>query len=192
MTDTRILEVIKSTPRHVFVDEALAHRAYEDTALPIGFNQTISQPYIVARMTEVLLAERPLENVLEIGTGSGYQAVVLAQLVSKVFTVERISGMLDRAASKFKLLGVRNISHRHADGGMGWPEKGPYDGIIVTASPMRIPEELIAQLNVGGRMVVPLGNGQGQELVLVTRTASEVTTEVLERVKFVPLVSGKA
>jgi protein-L-isoaspartate(D-aspartate) O-methyltransferase len=192
VTDTRILEVIKSTPRHVFVDEALAHRAYEDTALPIGFNQTISQPYIVARMTEVLLAERPLENVLEIGTGSGYQAVVLAQLVSKVFTVERISGMLDRAASKFKLLGVRNISHRHADGGMGWPEKGPYDGIIVTASPMRIPEELIAQLNVGGRMVVPLGNGQGQELVLVTRTASEVTTEVLERVKFVPLVSGKA
>lgn len=192
VTDTRILEVIKSTPRHVFVDEALAHRAYEDTALPIGFNQTISQPYIVARMTEVLLAEGPLENVLEVGTGSGYQAVVLAQLVSKVFTVERISGMLDRAASKFKLLGVRNISHRHADGGMGWLEKGPYDGIIVTASPMRIPEELIAQLNVGGRMVVPLGNGQGQELVLVTRTASEVTTEVLERVKFVPLVSGKA
>jgi len=191
VTDTRILEVINSTPRHVFIDEALAHRAYEDTALPIGFNQTISQPYIVAKMTEVLLAEGPLDTVLEVGTGSGYQAVVLAQLVPKVYTVERISGMLERAAAKFKLLGVRNISYRHADGGMGWPEKGPYDGIIVTASPMRIPEELIAQLNVGGRMVVPLGNPQRQELVLVTRTDDGVKKEVLESVKFVPLVSGK-
>ena len=192
MNDSRILEVIKSTPRHLFVDEALAHRAYEDTALPIGFNQTISQPYIVARMTEVLLAEGPMSSVFEVGTGSGYQAAVLAQLVDKVYTVERISGMIERAASRFKMLGLRNISYRHSDGGMGWPERGPFDGIILTASPMHIPEDLVEQLVVGGRMVVPLGVGDAQELVLVTRTTAGVETEVLETVNFVPLVSGKA
>jgi len=192
VNDSRILEVIKSTPRHLFVDEALAHRAYEDTALPIGFNQTISQPYIVARMTEVLLAEGPMSSVFEVGTGSGYQAAVLAQLVDKVYTVERISGMIERAASRFKMLGLRNISYRHSDGGMGWPERGPFDGIILTASPMHIPEDLVEQLVVGGRMVVPLGVGDAQELVLVTRTTAGVETEVLETVNFVPLVSGKA
>ena len=191
VADPRILEVINSTPRHVFVDEALAHRAYEDTALPIGFNQTISQPYIVARMTEVLLAAGPLTRVLEVGTGSGYQAAVLAQLVDKVYTVERISDMLERAAAKFKLLGLRNISCRHADGGMGWPEHGPYDGIIVTASPMHIPEELIAQMAEGGRMVVPVGDKDTQELVLITSTTDGIETEVLEPVNFVPLLSGK-
>ena len=191
VNDSRILEVIKSTPRHLFVDEALAHRAYEDTALPIGFNQTISQPYIVARMTEVLLSEGPMSSVLEVGTGSGYQAAVLAQLVDKVYTVERISGMIERAASRFKMLGLRNVSYRHSDGGMGWPERGPFDGIILTASPMHIPEDLVEQLVVGGRMVVPLGVGDAQELVLVTRTAAGVETQVLETVNFVPLVSGK-
>jgi len=190
--DERILDVINSTPRHAFIDEALAHRAYEDIALPIGFNQTISQPYIVARMTEVLLSDGPLSRVLEIGTGSGYQAAVLAQLTDSVFTVERISGLLAKAVSRFKLLGLRNIQYKHADGGMGWPEKGPYDGIIVTASPRRIPDELIGQLAEGGRMVVPLGNGDHQQLTLVSNSADGVTSEVLEAVKFVPLQGGKS
>ncbi len=190
--DERILDVINSTPRHAFIDEALAHRAYEDIALPIGFNQTISQPYIVARMTEVLLSGGPLSRVLEIGTGSGYQAAVLAQLTDSVFTVERISGLLEKAVSRFKLLGLRNIQYKHADGGMGWPEKGPYDGIIVTASPRRIPDELIGQLAEGGRMVVPLGHGDHQQLTLVSNSADGVTSEVLEAVKFVPLQGGKS
>jgi protein-L-isoaspartate(D-aspartate) O-methyltransferase len=192
IVDERILDVINSTPRHAFIDEALAHRAYEDTALPIGFNQTISQPYIVAKMTEALLAEGPLKKVLEVGTGSGYQAAVLAQLVEKIYTVERISGLLEKATARFKMLGLRNIMSKHADGGMGWPEKGPFDGIIVTASPRRIPDELIGQLAEGGRMIVPLGVADRQELVLVVKTANEVSTEVLEAVRFVPLVGGKS
>ena len=191
INDERILDVINSTPRHAFIDEALAHRAYEDTALPIGFNQTISQPYIVARMTEVLLSEGPLKNVLEVGTGSGYQAAVLAQLVDKIYTVERIAGLLEKAIARFKLLGLRNIISKHADGGMGWPERGPFDGIIVTASPRRVSDELIEQLAEGGRMIVPVGVADRQELVLVLKTEVGVTTEVLEAVKFVPLVGGK-
>ena len=190
--DERILDVVTSTPRHAFIDEALAHRAYEDIALPIGFNQTISQPYIVARMTEVLLAGGPLNRVLEIGTGSGYQAAVLAQLVDRVYTVERISGLLEKAVSRFRLLGLRNIQYKHADGGLGWPERGPYDGIIITASPRRIPDELIAQLTEGGRMVVPLGHGDQQQLTMITNSADGVISEVLEAVKFVPLMGGKA
>jgi protein-L-isoaspartate(D-aspartate) O-methyltransferase len=190
--DERILDVINSTPRHAFIDEALAHRAYEDTALPIGFNQTISQPYIVARMTEVLLAEGPLNRVLEIGTGSGYQTAVLAQLTNKVFTLERISGLLDKAVSRFKLLGLRNIQFKHADGGMGWPERGPYDAIIVTASPRRIADELIGQLAEGGRIIAPVGHGGNQQLTVTTNTMGEVSSEVLEAVKFVPLVAGKS
>ncbi len=190
--DERILDVINSTPRHAFIDEALAHRAYEDIALPIGFNQTISQPYIVARMTEVLLSNGPLNRVLEIGTGSGYQAAVLAQLTDSVFTMERVSGLLEKAVSRFKLLGLRNIQYKHADGGMGWPEKGPYDGIIVTASPRRIPDELVAQLVTGGRMVVPLGLGDHQQLTVVINSEDGVTSEVLEAVKFVPLLGGKS
>ena len=190
--DERILDVINSTPRHAFIDEALAHRAYEDIALPIGFNQTISQPYIVARMTEVLLRDGPLDRVLEIGTGSGYQAAVLAQLTDSVFTMERVSGLLEKAVSRFKLLGLRNIQYKHADGGMGWPEKGPYDGIIVTASPRRIPDELVAQLTIGGRMVVPLGHGDHQQLTVVCNSVDGVTSEVLEAVKFVPLLGGKS
>lgn len=190
--DERILDVVTSTPRHAFIDEALAHRAYEDIALPIGFNQTISQPYIVARMTEVLLGGGPLNRVLEIGTGSGYQAAVLAQLVDRVYTVERISGLLEKAVSRFRLLGLRNIQYKHADGGLGWPERGPFDGIIITASPRRIPDELIAQLTEGGRMVVPLGHGDQQQLTMITNSADGVISEVLEAVKFVPLMGGKA
>ena len=187
-----VLDVINSTPRHVFIDEALAHRAYEDTALPIGFNQTISQPYIVARMTEALLANGPLKRVLEVGSGSGYQAAVLAQLVDRVFTVERISGLLDKAASRFRLLGLKNIQYKHADGVMGWPERGPFDGIIVTASPRVIPEDLIEQLAVGGRMIVPVGKSDHQELILMIKTESGVTSESLEAVRFVPMLGGKA
>lgn len=192
ISDERILDVINSTPRHVFVDEALAHRAYEDIALPIGFNQTISQPFIVARMTEALLAQGPLDRVLEVGTGSGYQAAVLSQLVNKVYTVERISGLLEKAVSRFRLLGLRNIQYKHGDGVMGWPERGPFDGIIVTASPRRIPDELIAQLKVGGRMVVPVGQANHQELILLCKTRDGMTSEVLEAVRFVPLLGGKA
>ncbi len=191
IVDERILDIINSTPRHAFIDEALAHRAYEDTALPIGFNQTISQPYIVARMTEVLLAEGPLKSVLEVGTGSGYQAAVLAQLVDKIYTVERISGLREKATARFRMLGLRNIISKYADGGMGWPERGPFDGIIVTASPRRVSEELIEQLAEGGRMIVPVGVADRQELVLVVKTADGITSEVLEAVKFVPLVGGK-
>ncbi len=191
ITDDKVLDVINSTPRHAFIDEALSHRAYEDTALPIGFNQTISQPYIVARMTEVLLGDEPMTKVLEVGTGSGYQAAVLAQLVDKVYTVERISGLLEKAVARFRLLGLRNIQHKHADGVMGWPERGPYDGIIVTASPRLIPDELIAQLRVGGKIIVPVGQADHQELVLMVKTEDGMTSEVLEEVRFVPLLGGK-
>jgi protein-L-isoaspartate(D-aspartate) O-methyltransferase len=187
-----ILDVINETPRHAFVDEALANRAYEDTALPIGFNQTISQPYIVAKMTEALLAEGPVENVLEVGTGSGYQTAVLARLIRKVYTVERISGLLNRARELLSTIGYRNIQFKHADGGMGWSVRGPFDAIIVTASPRVVPEALIEQLSLTGRMLVPVGEARHQELVLIQRKGDEVERQVLEAVKFVPLLSGKA
>ena len=192
VTNEEVLDVISATPRHVFIDEALAHRAYEDTALPIGHNQTISQPYIVARMTEILFAGGPLEKVLEVGTGSGYQAAVLSPLVGRVFTCERIKALLDKAQSRFRLLGLRNVPAKYADGGMGWPEKGPFDAIIVTASPGDIPQSLLDQLKVGGRMVIPVGSGDAQELLLVIRGEEETTAEVVEAVRFVPLLGGKA
>ena len=187
-----ILGVISETPRHAFVDEALANRAYEDTALPIGFNQTISQPYIVAKMTEALLADGPVENVLEVGTGSGYQTAVLARLIPKIYTVERISGLLNRARELLATIGLRNIQFKHADGGMGWSERGPFDAIIVTASPRVIPEALIEQLSPTGRMLVPVGEARHQKLVLVQRNGEDVERQVLEAVRFVPLLSGKS
>lgn len=191
ITDPQVLEVMGNTPRHIFIDEALSHRAYEDTALPIGFNQTISQPYIVARMTEILLADGPLERVLEVGTGSGYQTTVLAQLVDQVFSVERIKPLQDKARQRFGLLKLRNISLKHSDGGMGWPERGPFDGILATCAPEEIPAELLLQLKVGGRLVIPVGGSRQQELKLVQRvTEEEYQTEILEGVKFVPLLSG--
>lgn len=192
IVDERILDIIMSTPRHAFIDEALAHRAYEDTALPIGFNQTISQPYIVARMTEVLLAAGPLRRVLEVGTGSGYQTAILAPLVEKIYTVERIAGLLERANTRFKLLGLRNVQSRHADGTMGWPDRGPFDGILVTASPRVVPDELLTQLAPGGRMVVPVGQSNHQELRLICKSEEGITSEVLELVRFVPLLGGKS
>ena len=187
-----LLDVIASTPRHMFVDEALASRAYEDTALPIGFNQTISQPYIVARMTQVLLAEGPLEKVLEIGTGSGYQTAILSQLVTRVYTVERIQGLSERAQETLKLIGLRNIQFKHDDGNIGWSYRGPFDGIIVTASPRLIPQGLVDQLALGGRLIIPVGSSEAQLLTVVRMTSAGAETEVLEDVKFVPLLGGKA
>ena len=188
--DELVLDIINSTPRHVFIDEALSHRAYEDNALPIGFNQTISQPYIVARMTACLLAAGPLKNVLEIGTGCGYQTAVLAQLVDNVSSVERIRGLHERAKETLRKLGLRNIRFKYDDGNIGWQARGPFDGIIVTASPAQVPAGPIEQLAPGGRLICPVG-GEDQELHLLVNTADGIETEVLERVKFVPLVNGR-
>ncbi|HSG91254.1 MAG TPA: protein-L-isoaspartate(D-aspartate) O-methyltransferase [Pseudomonadales bacterium] len=190
IADARVLGVIAATPRHLFVEEALSHRAYEDTALPIGHAQTISQPYVVARMTEALLADGPLGNVLEIGTGCGYQTAVLAQLVGHVYSVERIRPLLDRARTRLRELKLRNVSLRHADGTMGWPEKGPFEGILVTAAPRGVPQELLDQLAVGGRLVLPVGDGEIQELRCIHRTPEGLRQELLGKVRFVPLLGG--
>lgn len=187
--DERVLDVMLNTPRHIFLDEALAHRAYEDSSLPIGHQQTLSQPYIVARMTELLLQAAP-KKVLEIGTGSGYQTAVLAQLIDKVFSIERIGALLDKAKQRAKLLEFNNVVFKHSDGGMGWAERGPYDGILSAAAPRVIPEELKQQLAVGGRLVIPVG-GQEQHLVVVDRTAEGFIEQVVEPVNFVPLISGR-
>lgn len=193
VTNIRVLDVIRNTPRHIFLDEALSHRAYEDTALPIGYGQTLSQPYIVARMTEILLGASggKLEKVLEVGTGSGYQTTVLAQLVGQVFSVERIKPLQDKARDRLRQLGLRNVQLKHADGGYGWPEMGPYDGILSTAAPRAVPDELLAQLAPNGILVIPVG-GQEQELHLVMRDGDtdKFVTQKLEPVKFVPLLSG--
>ncbi len=186
----KVLGTIRNTPRHIFVEEALASRAYEDTALPIGHGQTISQPYIVARMTEVLLEDGPLDTVLEVGTGSGYQTAVLAQLVKRVYSVERISALQRMARSRFQAMNLRNVRLKHTDGGMGLPEYAPFDGIIVTAAPEGIPRTLVEQLKPGGRMVLPIGTRQEQVLVKVTRTESGYEKEILEQVVFVPLLGG--
>ena len=188
--DLNVLNAMRATPRHIFVDEALASRAYEDTALPIGHGQTISQPYIVARMTELLIEVGPLDTVLEIGTGSGYQTAVLSRLVKRVHSVERIESLQRLARKRFQELRLRNIRLHHSDGGMGLPEYGPFDGILVTAAPEGIPRVLVEQLKQGGRMVLPIGQEQAQILVRVTRTADGYEKELLERVVFVPLLRG--
>jgi protein-L-isoaspartate(D-aspartate) O-methyltransferase len=188
ITNEDVLQVMLDTPRHIFLDEALSHRAYEDTALPIGHNQTISQPYIVARMTELLLQTSP-RRVLELGTGSGYQAAVLAQLVDEVYSVERINPLLEKAQRRFKLLGLNNISSRHADGGIGWPERGLYDAVIMTAAPTEIPLELVRQLKEGGKMILPLGDAQ-QSLTIVTRRGSSFEQKIIEPAMFVPFLPG--
>ena len=189
--DNAVLNVIRSTPRHLFVDEALATRAYEDTALPIGHGQTISQPYIVARMTELLIAAGP-QKVLEVGTGSGYQAAVLAGLVPKVYTTERITALVTQARQRFRQLGLRNVRATHSDGSWGWPEFAPFDAIIVTAGGEEIPQALLEQLAPGGRLVMPVGGRAGQTLVLVTRTSDGYEKQELEPVVFVPLIGGPA
>jgi protein-L-isoaspartate(D-aspartate) O-methyltransferase len=184
-----VLETIGSTPRHLFVDEALASRAYEDTALPIGHGQTISQPYIVARMTELLQEVKP-SKVLEVGTGSGYQAAILSRLVDKVYTTERIESLASQARQRFRRLGYRNVRVQHSDGSWGWPQSGPFDAIIVTAGGADIPEPLLEQLAVGGRLVMPLGDRARQILVSVTRTPTVYERVDLEPVVFVPLIGG--
>lgn len=185
-----VLEVIANTPRHIFVDEALSHRAYEDTALPIGFGQTISQPYIVARMTEILLEQAPLESVLEIGTGCGYQAVVLAQLVNRVYSVERIAPLQQKAKDRMKLLRANNVKLKHADGNWGWPDEGPFDAILSAAAPDHIPVQLAEQLKVGGQLIIPIGDERKQVLTLVTRTEDGFSKKIIEDVMFVPMLSG--
>lgn len=188
--DARVLDVMRQTPRHIFLDEALAHRAYEDTALPIGHSQTLSQPYIVARMTEILLAAGPLGKVLEIGTGSGYQTAVLAQLAGTVHSIERIKPLQDKARERLTGLGLHNVRLRHADGLQGWPGEGNYDGIIGTAAALGVPAALTDLLAVGGRLVLPVGGTQQQSLVLVTRTEEGLRQEVIEPVHFVPMLGG--
>jgi protein-L-isoaspartate(D-aspartate) O-methyltransferase len=186
----QVLQVMRDVPRHLFVDEALASRAYENNALPIGRAQTISQPYIVARMTEALLGSEVLDTVLEIGTGSGYQTAVLAPLVRRVYTVERIASLLEQAKQRFRMLKLRNIHPKHSDGGLGLPEFSPYDGIIVTAAPEGVPLLLVEQLRIGARMILPIGNMNAQALVQITRTRKGYDTQMLEAVNFVPLLGG--
>ena len=185
-----VLERIRSVPRHIFVDEALSSRAYEDTALPIGFGQTISQPYIVARMTEALLLGGPLGNVLEVGTGCGYQTAVLAALVGRIHTIERIEPLLKRAKERLKELGIKNVRFRHGDGSLGWKAAAPFDGILVAAAPLRVPEALLEQLAVGGRLIMPVGPEGQQELVRFTRREQKVERQNLGPVAFVPLLGG--
>jgi protein-L-isoaspartate(D-aspartate) O-methyltransferase len=187
----KVLEVMALTPRHIFVDEALQSRAYEDTALPIGYNQTISQPFIVARMTELLLEAGPLKRVLEIGTGCGYQTAILAQLVEHVFTVERLLPLLEKAKKTLRELKIDNISFRHYDGSWGWELKAPFDGILVAAAPVELPEMLLEQMAMGAVMVIPVGKPGCQELQRVTRTVDGYEVEKLDMVNFVPFLSGK-
>jgi len=191
ITSMEVLDVMRSTPRHIFLDEALSHRAYEDVALPIGHNQTISQPYVVARMTEAIIKSGKVNRVLEIGTGCGYQTAIIAQLADRVFTVERIKPLLDRARKNLKTLALRNIEFKHDDGSLGWEQRGPFDAIITTAAPQRVPEELLQQLNDGGRLVIPVGGDESQELKLIQRQGNEFEERVLEMVRFVPLLFGQ-
>ena len=191
ISNERVLEVIRDTPRHLFVDEALASRAYEDTALPIGYNQTISQPYIVAAMTDLIIKNNP-QKLLEIGTGSGYQAAVLAPLVPKVYTVERIEPLARQARQRFRKLGLRNIRASYSDGTEGLPEFAPYDAIITTAAAEVIPQALLEQLSPdGGRLVIPVGGRAHQTLTVVTRNYDKYEYEELDPVVFVPLLSGQ-
>jgi protein-L-isoaspartate(D-aspartate) O-methyltransferase len=190
VTSSAVLEVIRDTPRHIFVDEALASRAYEDSALPIGHGQTISQPYIVARMTELVLAGRRPERVLEIGSGCGYQTAILARLVGTVYSVERYQALLKLARERLYALRLNNVRLRHADGTHGWPEHAPYDGILVAASCPEVPLALCEQLAPGARLIAPVGPRGGQQLTVVTREASGLQTQSIEAVTFVPLVSG--
>ncbi|HSM29219.1 MAG TPA: protein-L-isoaspartate(D-aspartate) O-methyltransferase [Woeseiaceae bacterium] len=185
-----VLNQIRNVPRHLFVDEALASRAYEDTALPIGHGQTISQPYVVAKMTEALLDGFDGEKVLEIGTGCGYQTAVLASLVKKVYSVERIPELLRKAKQRLRDLDIYNVQFRPGDGWKGWPKYSPYDGIIVAAAAPVVPERLLEQLAPGGRLVMPVGAPGYQELMLVTQEHDHFEQKSLGGVSFVPLVQG--
>lgn len=188
INDERLLQAIEEVPRERFVDEAFEHKAWENMALPIGSGQTISQPYMVAKMTS-LLELTPTSRVLEIGTGSGYQTAILAHLVEHVYSVERIKGLQWQAKRRLKQLDLHNVSTRHGDGWQGWPSRGPFDAIIVTAAPPEIPVELMSQLDEGGILVLPVGEEQ-QQLKRIRRRAGEFSVETVEPVRFVPLVKG--
>jgi len=187
--DVRVLDVMRSTPRHLFLDEALAHRAYEDKSLPIGHNQTLSRPYTVARMSELLLASCAAKKVLEIGTGSGYQTSVLAQLVPRLLTMERIEPLLDRARDRLQQMGIHNVVYKHGDGYEGWPAREPFDGIMVTAAPSQVPQALQWQLAEGGCMIIPVGDDD-QYLLKITRSGNHFSKQKIEAANFVPLVNG--
>lgn len=190
INNIEVLQAIANSPRHIFVPEILAHKAYDNTALPIGQGQTISQPYIVAKMSELLLANGRPENILEIGTGSGYQTSILAQLTDKVFSVERIKTLQWQAKRCLRAMDLHNVSMKHGDGWKGWASKGPFAAIIVTAAPISVPEALLEQLAEGGRLVIPVGE-QIQILKIITRHGDEYTEEQIEAVRFVPLVPGE-
>ncbi len=198
ISNPAVLERIRSVPRHLFVDEALASRAYEDTALPIGQGQTISQPWVVALMTQALLPPgngggnggTPLGKVLEVGTGCGYQTAVLSPFARTVFTIERLAGLQRAARTRLNELGFGNIRYRHGDGFQGWPGQAPFDAILVAAAPADVPEALLEQLAPGGRLVIPVGPAGQQELLRVTRTPDGLQRELLSQVSFVPLVEG--
>jgi protein-L-isoaspartate(D-aspartate) O-methyltransferase len=190
ISNLAVLERIRNVPRHIFVDEALGSRAYEDTALPIGFGQTISQPFIVARMTAALLEGGSADNVLEVGTGCGYQTAVLAPLVKRLGTIERVEPLLTRARERLKELGIRNVRFRHGDGSLGWKAHAPFDGILVAAAPLVVPEPLLKQLKVGGRLIVPIGPEGQQQLVRFTCREQRIEREPLGPVAFVPLLGG--
>ena len=188
----QVLDIIRSTPRHIFLDEALSHRAYEDVALPIGYGQTISQPYVVAKMTEIVSASRRLRSVLEIGTGCGYQTAVISRIAEKVYTIERIKPLLDRAKKNLKLLGIRNVEFKHDDGSLGWEGKAPFDAIITTAAPQMIPAELYQQLSPEeGSLVIPVGGDNQQDLKHIVKSGQNIRTENLGSVRFVPLLTGQ-
>jgi protein-L-isoaspartate(D-aspartate) O-methyltransferase len=183
-----VLEVMRNTPRHIFIDEALVSHAYSNNALPIGYGQTISQPYIVARMTEALLEEGTPDKVLEVGTGCGYQTAVLAPLVNKVYSVERIKKLVDKACNNLNKLEFKNILLHHSDGHWGWSEMAPYQGIIVTAAPTTVPEQLLEQLTIGGCLIIPVGPRSQQVLLKIIRTHHNYEQYILDNVSFVPML----
>ena len=189
ITRFEVLEAIRSVPRHLFVDEALAHRSYEDTALPIGYGQTLSQPYVVARMSELALAQGRPKKVLELGSGSGYQTAILASLVDEICAIERIKPLLERARKQLRALRVRNVRLRHGDGLDGWASEAPFDLILGAAAPEHLPTQLLEQLAPGGRLILPVG-GKRQQLMMVTATPEGYVEEVIEEVNFVPMVRG--
>ncbi len=189
ITDQRVLEVMTKTPRHLFIDEVLKHKAYQNTALPIGQGQTISQPYIVAHMTAILRAHGVTSKVLEIGTGSGYQSAILAQLFDKVYSVERIKALQWQAKRRLHQLDLYNVTMKHGDGWQGWASQAPFQGIIVTAAAASVPQQLLEQLDDGGVMIVPIGDVE-QKLMLYTREKNEFKQQVMADVRFVPLVPG--
>jgi len=189
ISDQTVLDAIGEIPRHLFVDEALAHRAYEDTALPIGFNQTLSQPYIVARMTELALQNGTPGRVLELGTGSGYQSAVLSRVASEVYSIERIKPLLDKARQRLRTLKARNVRCKHGDGFEGWSEFAPFDVILGAAAPETVPENLLGQLAPGGVLLLPVG-GSSQKLIQVTLTPEGFEQTIVEDVFFVPMLEG--